>query len=337
MLPMRHRFALTVVATLGLLASTAPADQVTLTTGETLTGTVTAQTEAGLVLQHPVLGDLPVPADKIESISIDAPGDGQAQQPEPSESVDADPAAGSDQPATPPADQPEAEPMPESESEPFLADWDWSISAGFSGTEGNSESKAFNFQVRGSQEDDRDRWLFNNQYFYGSSDGDTDENNFSSKLTKDWLNPDSDWFYFAHGAYDYDQFTAWDHRFSVFGGPGYDFIKRDDLALVGRAGLGLTKEIGGNDDLQPEGLLGLDLLRWHFAENQNLIASSYAYPNLGDLGEFRLENSVEWVIDLAEKSGLHLKFGIEHEYESDPGNGAENNDLKYYGALQYDL
>ncbi|MFW6058984.1 MAG: DUF481 domain-containing protein [Phycisphaeraceae bacterium] len=220
----------------------------------------------------------------------------------------------------------------------LFADWDFSLSAGFAGSEGNSVSRSFNFQFKATQEDEHKRWLFDNKYFYGSSDGTTNQNEFNSTLTRDWLEPDEPVFYFAKGIYDYDQFEPWKHRASAFGGAGYEFIKRDDLALVGRLGAGVTKEFGDEaDELRPEGLIGLELLRWHITETQNLTAATTLYPDLGDFPESRIVSNVEWTVDLDQADGLKLKLGLAHEYESETEGDAKHNDLKYYGALTFDF
>lgn len=215
--------------------------------------------------------------------------------------------------------------------------WDMSLSVGFSGTKGNKRSQNVNTQLRFDREVERHRWLWDNKYFYGRSEGEVDQTEFISRLTKDFLIPDRRWFGFARSIYNYDRFQPFEHRLSGFGGLGYDFIRQDDLAIVGRLGAGVTRDWGIVNDTRPEGLIGLELLRWHITENQNLTASSTLYPNLEDLPRNRVVSAIEWTASVANFDNLQLKLGAEHEYESRTVAGADHHDLLYYGALQYDF
>ena len=311
--------------------SAALADSVTLRSGETLVGQVVEQTEAHVIVEHPVLGKLTIAAADIQAVAVDAAAADQV----PAEAEAA--VAPAPAPAAP-VPAPAAEPKELIESEPsFFEGWDASLGLGFSGTEGNSETSSLNAEFKAQREDEEDRWIFRSAYFTGSSDGETNKNEFLSELTKDWLQPDSPWLYFAQGKYQYDQFQSWKHRVSGFGGMGYKFIKRDDLEIIGRLGLGLTKELEGERNLTPEALVGASLVKWKLTDNQTISAGATIYPALDELGEYRAIGNVEWKIKIDEADGLSLKFGLENEYESDVDTGTKHNDLKYYGALVFDF
>ena len=49
------------------------ADQVTLTTGETLQGKLTEQTDTVVTLEHPILGTLSIPAEHVSAVVEDQP------------------------------------------------------------------------------------------------------------------------------------------------------------------------------------------------------------------------------------------------------------------------
>jgi hypothetical protein len=65
-------------------------------------------------------------------------------------------------------------------------------------------------------------------YRTASADGTTTEKRFTAELFKDWLLPGEDYFYFANGRYDWDDFQDWDSRWSGFGGIGYQFLRIAD-------------------------------------------------------------------------------------------------------------
>jgi putative salt-induced outer membrane protein YdiY len=60
------RLAPTLILVLATLAGAARADEVKLTTGETLKGTIVSRDESGVVMDHPVLGRITIPAAQVE-------------------------------------------------------------------------------------------------------------------------------------------------------------------------------------------------------------------------------------------------------------------------------
>jgi len=313
------------LAALSLVRS-APAAIVVLTTGETLNGDVLSHTDDAVLLKHPVLGELTIPAESVKSVQFeDEPAERTAEAvAEPAEQEEAAPAA-------PP------EPVIAPEPAGWLPDWNKRIEAGFTGSEGNSENNSLRAAFLADTENETDRWLFDAKYYYATSNGDTTDNTFTTGLRKDWLLPDSPWFIFAQGRYDYDQFEAWRHRASGNGGLGYEIFNEEDLALNALFGGGVTKEFSGERELRPEALLGLELLRWKTFSGHVMTGSTVLYPDLGDLGEYRWINALAYTIKIDQDNGLSLKFGVDHEYQSEVAPSNKNHDVKYYGALVYEF
>jgi len=211
------------------------------------------------------------------------------------------------------------------------------VEAGLNGARGNSHNSKYRLGFQHFTEDSDHRNKFNMAYHQASSNGETDENEFYAELTHDWLLAGSRWFRFARGRFDWDEFEDWDSRLSGSGGYGYQFFNSEQRALAGRLGLGLTRTFGGTDDeLDPEGLLGLDG-HWQFSPAQRLEFDSTLYPRFNDLGEFRNISTLDWLIDIDQQSGLRLKLGIKNEYESSPEGESSSNDLKYDLSLQWQL
>lgn len=327
-----------------LAAGPLVADTVHLTNGDTLSGVVVEQAGGMVVLDHPLLGPITLPAAQVASITpTPAPPPVEAA----SAAVEPDQGA-APQPQTPPgppaiATTPQTAPPPIAPVERGLlgtglfAGWDSSFAAGFTGSSGNSDTLAINAQFKTKYEDKRDRWLWDTTYFLSEDDGEKSRNEFKSQLTKDWLIPESPWFYFAQATYEYDQFQDWKHRASGFGGVGYTFVNTDKLEFNGRLGAGLTKEFSGGRDLTPEALVGATLVRYKITPNQNLTGSLTVYPSLSQPGEYRSVAGIEYQVAIDHADGLSLKLGIENEYESETSGDAKHNDLKYYGALVYDF
>ncbi len=308
-----------------LIGAGASADEVQLTTGETLSGTVTSQDDQRVHLTHPILGDVALPRDQVTEIRIEqAPGEDGAVAEQQAVRSDA-------------ARRNREAPKGGLFGTGLLDTWDHRLGFGFNGRSGNVDRLSVNASYRGSYEDKDTRWLIESGYFYAQDSANTTQNEFSARLTRDWLLDGSQWFYFLRGGYEYDEFETWEQRASVFGGVGYTFVREDNFEFAGRAGLGGNYEFGDVNQFNPEALFGASLIRWNLTDTQTLTAEATLFPSLDELGEFRLVTSADWQVQIDRGRGLSLKFGVVNEYESDPAGDDENNDFKYYGALVFEF
>jgi putative salt-induced outer membrane protein YdiY len=300
-------------AAIALLAATAHADKLRLKNGDIVSGKIVETTDAGVVLDHPVMGKLTIAADQI-----DARVDGDAALP------------------APPAPAPP--PRPGLFGTSLLAGWNKQLQFGFTGSSGNSDNQDILAGVRGSYADDVKRWQFDSGYFRSSTDGAETKNQAFAMLLRDFLFTGKKYFAFAATRYDYDQFQAWDHRLNLAAGGGYSFIDGEKLDFRGRVGFGGTKTFSspGNDKWVPEAVLGLET-EWLPAERQKITAYTTFYPSLSNGGEFRNLTGVDWSLRISDGLGLSLNLGVQNEYESDVPAGIEKNDLLYRAALLYDF
>lgn len=305
--------ALLAVAGILSFAVAAQADTVRLKNGDVVTGEIVETSEAGLVLEHPVMGKLVIAADQV-----DAQVEGDAALPAP--------------PAPPPP------PRPGLFGSSVLAGWNKQIQLGFTGSKGNSDTQDILAGVRGNYADDTKRWQFDSGYFRASTDGDKTKSQAFAMLLRDFLFTGKKYFAFASTRYDWDQFQEWDHRLNLAAGAGYAFVDGEKFDLRGRLGIAGTKTFGspGNDDWVPEALIGLET-EWLPAERQKITAYTTFYPSLSDGGEFRNLTGVDWSLLIVDGLGLSLNLGVRNEYESDVGPGIEKNDLLYRAALMYDF
>ena len=310
---MLHRASLT--ATL-LLAAPASA-QVELSNGDTLEGFLvpTDRTDADgdpqVILSHPVLGELTVPADAVvpEGSATEGVGGGAADA---------------------------ANAMTQVIDSILFPGWDKSLSAGFNGrTQTETLSLYANFAT--GTEDETRRWEINADYFRSTEDGDATESNLIVRVDRDWLIPDADHFFFARGTAEYDQFEAWEQRIGLYGGVGYQFIDNDRHSLLGRVGVGAIYEFGGNEEFTTEALIGVEYA-YQITENQSFELRNTTYPSIDPFfTEFRNVTEANYKVQIAAGDGLSLKLGVYNEYESEAEEGIDNNDLKYFGALVYDF
>jgi putative salt-induced outer membrane protein YdiY len=158
---------------------------------------------------------------------------------------------------------------------------------------------------------------------------DTD-NKFTAGVRHDWLNPGQRWFWFVDGRYDFDDFQSWTHRIAGHGGAGYHLLQDEKMTLDILGGAGFRKEFGSeNDDIIPEGLLGLDYT-WRMTSRQNFVASVRYLPSLTELEDYRTRSSLEWRYVLEQELALTLSAGLLHEYQNVVDPGKDRNDLRVW-------
>ena len=113
--------------------------------------------------------------------------------------------------------------------------------------------------------------------------------------------------------------------------------KRSAWSLIGRTGLGVSKEFGGdNDDWTPEALLGLESF-WAISKHHSVEFKNSLYPNLDKLGEFRNLTELNWKIGLADINNLNLKVGFVNDYDSLANGESQENDFQYRLLLAFDI
>ncbi len=212
------------------------------------------------------------------------------------------------------------------------APWRQRFSINVSGSSGNTRSFDARAAWRARREVAAHRTLIDARYNFGTVGSDVIQSAFTSGARRDWLIPDATWFVFGEGRYDFDDFRSWRHRVSSHWGVGDELRKTETFELLGRAGVGASKQWERTDDLRPEGLLGAEMV-WDITETQELFASSYIYPDLLDLSEFRVVSKAEINVEIDHARGMSLIAGVEHDYESSAGPEARNWDFRYYAGL----
>jgi putative salt-induced outer membrane protein YdiY len=295
------------------MAQTGPA-QITLTNGDTLSGTILGREQGTIILQHESLGEIRLPEGRIKetrfAVVAQAPEDAQAPQPTAMET-------------------------PDLLLEPLLPGWERQFDLGISGSEGNSQSRNIHGALTAKTESPEYRWDVQMAYDAAEKDGNQSRDQFFAQANRDWLKPGSPHFYFAQGRFDWDDFQDWDYRVNTAGGYGYEFVDRPGWALRGKAGLGVSREFGGDEDeLSPEGLLGLESF-WKLSEHHSIEFVSTLFPQLDEMGEYRSLTSLSWVNKL--NATMRLKVGLTNEYDSDVGEDVKHNDFAYTTALSWDI
>lgn len=310
-----------IVALLLTLTPLAHAETIQLKGGDVINASLTAQDDNSVTIDHPSLGEMTISRDKIEAVYADA---------------DAMAASLAEKDAAQKAQALQAE---RTADEGLLGTglfqgWNRQLELGLNGAEGNSQNLNFRAAFKTDYEDDEDRWLYSMAYRTASSNGATTEKNFNAELFKDWLLPEEDYFFFANGRFDWDDFQDWDTRWSGFGGAGYQFLDNDKWNVRGRAGLGGSQEMGGTlgDEFTTEAQLGIEA-DYQIKDGHAIAFTNYLYPSFEDAADFRNNTTLDYVITIDRDKGLALKLGLANEHDASTPTTAKKNDFNYYASL----
>ncbi|NNL84254.1 MAG: DUF481 domain-containing protein [Myxococcales bacterium] len=295
------RMLATSVAAILSAAAVAHGEAVVLENGDTLNGVILERNDDGVVLVHEVLGHLEIPNHQIR--------------------VDPPPA-----------------PLRGAFGTPMLVGWDRTFEFGLLGESGNSSTLNINTGLHLGTENEERRWLFDALYLRVDADRETTTNRSSAQLTRDWLFPGSPWFAYGQAMYERDSFEQWNHRYSVGGGPGYQFLDDARWNVRGRSGIQLTRTSGpgSEHDLVPEWLIGLEVL-WKFAEGHSLRFYNTLFPSLEEFGDYRALTGLSWEAAIEGTEAWKIKLGFQNEYDSTSRSPAEKDDLRYFANLLYDF
>ena len=315
-----------------LLAPSVAAETITLLNGDQLSGKIKSENASRLILHHALLGDITIPKRQILTGPVRElqTASNKPKNREPKTAIES-------------VSQPKksAEKQPGLFGITFLDGWKRRLALGLKGESGNDVNTEISIAFDTSYKNDAHRFSLNSAYYYETEDHKKDTSKGHVNIVRDWLLPDTDWFYYAYFRYEQDSFKSWKHRASISGGPGYDFYNDEILKLSGRTGLGFSRSWGSENEFDVEGQLGLEW-SWKPAilKNQSLSYQVIIYPILNDLGEYRTWMEGKWRFDLEFYKELGFEFGFEHEYESRKDKILEDEeyyDLIYFGRIGLDF
>jgi len=286
-----------------LNVSVASATEVVLSNGDILNGEIIENENGAITLKHPALGIIVLANAVIKPIEVEKP-----------KPVDAGVL-----------------------NTGFLQDWKRSAEVGVNGSEGNTRNMNIHAGTQLKYENDYKRWNIEAAYNNTEDSGEISRSDFFAKFTRDFLTPGDSRFYFTEGRYDWDEFEDWDYRISFGGGLGEQLVKQDNWRVLGRLGLGFSKEFGGEDaEWVPEGLIGIES-DWKIAERNALVFKNTLYPSFREVGEFRNISELSWIIGLDDLNGIDLKLGLLNEFDSNAAGDSRKNDFKYNLSLVFGI
>lgn len=207
-----------------------------------------------------------------------------------------------------------------------------SIELGLNGTEGNSQT--FNIRA-GANATYNVPWVKHTYeiiHIDNSSDGVQTALNGYFDGRMEFPLSETQWSYFIHSRFEYDEFRDYDARISGDTGLAYDFWKNDKGNLQMRFGASTSREIGGTDtNFVPEATAGLDF-KHQINEYQIFSLKSDYYPSVEEFSNYRINSNASWEIIVSKAWGLSAKLSIIDRYDNTP-NSRKPNDLNYSALM----
>ncbi|RJP20396.1 MAG: DUF481 domain-containing protein [Candidatus Abyssobacteria bacterium SURF_5] len=290
--------------------------RVLLKNGDILIGSIRSRIDDHILIQSPFTEEVLIPLDEFARFEqIDPNTDIQ-----PSSEVSAL------------AEETPAE-KPEDES-PDL--WTGSVVFGTQLHEGNTDDLSLHFEanaVRKLPREELSLKVFSN---YSETEGDTDQNVVfgESKLK---LFPNTRWYLFGVSNLEYDEMENLGLRAQLFGGPGYYFIKKENLNFLGEMGVGLVAEFfdedGEEDTTEPAFWLNAEW-KQKLSERIEFLQTLTLFPTIGDFDDYRIRSTS--AISTLIKNSWWVKFSAIDEYDSNPETeDVERNDLRVFSSIEY--
>jgi hypothetical protein len=216
--------------------------------------------------------------------------------------------------------------------------WRGGVELGVNGSDGNSDVFSLRFGANADRKVDLNAFHIDFLYTLARQDGLTKQNQALLNARNELLFPNSPWSVFAATQVEYDEFRAYDLRAGAYAGFSYRWLKTDTTSFKTRLGAGAVREFdtragGPPDRWVPEAVIGGDF-NHRFTDRQSFVSGLDVFPNLSQVGQFRVRARAGYEIVIDPEHGMVLRLGVQDRYDSNPGP-ARRNDLNYFATLLF--
>lgn len=337
-----NRYFLAALFLVGLLVGAAGADEVYLTNGDRVTGTIVRMVDGKLVIKTALAGEVTIPAGNIRTLNSEAPlevhlTDGTVlNQP-----VQAIEEPGHFAIATGPtlqaqtfqvADLVSINPPPKPKPK-----WTGSISAGVTITTGNTETETYNASASAVRRSEKDRLTAGADFAKGER---TNQAGVEETI-EDWWRATAQYDYFfskkffayVSGRYEKDGIALLDRRIVVGGGGGYQWIESPKTNFATALGVATVYEkyetaSDGNDEVSLQASYTFD---HQINKNVKFLHDLTYLPAFEDFGDFYLTSTAELRASLTQT--MFANFKVIYNFDETPANNRESTDVKYIFGL----
>jgi hypothetical protein len=325
----------------------AAADQVTLTNGDKVTGSIIELSNQRLRIRSELLGELNIPLSAIRSLAAETPmhvmlTDRQAgvvgtvtAQKDMFEIRTEPEVVRASREELHSMRSPEAHAAYEKALHPGFFDfWELGANVGFS-TRGRMGTTSTTLSGDLKRRTPRDEFKLHYQSLFESEANRTVVNDDKARASVIYKRDMTRrWYAFGGADFDYDALQNLNLRWVLVTGIGWHAVKRPRLRLDVAAGAALDEEIF---DQEPKRRSGEALLGQEFSLNLTSISSLeerlFFYPNLSERGQFRVQLNMSYVIRL--NSWLSWQLTYTNHYLSHPPPETDKNDLLVTSGLRF--
>ncbi len=331
------------ILTLTLLASftLCAADQVVLTNGDTISGTIVKKDGAKLTIKSEFLGEVTMPWTAVKSIKSDT--DVFVQMPT-GETVKGKITTAGDQLQVATGTETKSAPMAQvtavrdaGEQHTYerllhpsvLELWRGNFDMGLALARGNARTDTFTTAFNAVRATRADKVSVYFNQIYGTARVNDMTSAIASAMRGGWSynrNIGPRFFFNTLNDYEHDRFQNLDLRFVIGAGAGYRAIKRENLTLDVDAGGDYDREnfLDGLHRNVGEFNFG-DALAFHVNKTTSLTQGVRLFNNLSDTGNYRMNFDLGTVTTLRTWLGFHVTAS--DRYLSNPVQGRQRNDL----------
>jgi len=230
-----------------------------------------------------------------------------------------------------------------SSATPVVSNWDKSLAFGFNLTQGNTDSMLLTILGNVAYEKDADILNFNASYGYAedstnsteeSEHGDTTRNDL--RLAGSYKNLFSEKAYLGFGAeYRYDEIADIDYRVTLSPSVGYYLLKDADFSLNAEVGPSyIFEKVGGLEDNNLAPRVG-ERFSWTISCTSKIYQTAEYIYDVNDSDNYMINAEVG--IEAAISSNLSLVMMVRDNFDNEPADGKERNDVAVISALKVSL
>lgn len=208
---------------------------------------------------------------------------------------------------------------------------------GMNGSQGNADVLNLRFGANTDIRTERNRFHADVNYTITRESGATEQNQAILNARDELLFGSTQWAAFTALQIEYDQFRDYNFVIGNYFGMSNRWWKSESTFCSTRFGAGALRQLAQNRATParwvPEALLGGDF-NHRFTDRQAWVSSVDLYPNLSQLGNYRLRVRGAYEIVLDPSHGMVLRLGVQDRYDSLPGT-AKRNDVNYFTTLLF--
>jgi putative salt-induced outer membrane protein YdiY len=175
------------------------------------------------------------------------------------------------------------------------------------------------------------RHIFDGSFKYGHSAGTLSENSLiGSEKTEYELTPKTYLFNLLGGGYD--EIRKIDLQYDLGPGVGYEVLKLTNFVWKTEGGFNFEQQYRSDNSTETSYSIRIaEIFAWRVWDKLTADAKFEAFPNLGQVGEYRLR--MESTLRYPVSNHLSLNLNVVDLYDTQPVQGVDRNDLQIRSTI----